>query len=79
MTRLAAGLFVCICALSACESTTQISQNHAKIDAPYDHSLMPYVQVQHPNWAKDAVIYQINTRQFTPEGTFAAAQESCHD
>jgi len=75
MTRLAAGLFVCICALSACESTTQISQNHAKNDAPYDHSPMPYVQVQHPNWAKDAVIYQINTRQFTPKGTFAAAQE----
>ncbi|WP_397608008.1 alpha-amylase family glycosyl hydrolase [Silanimonas sp.] len=27
-----------------------------------------------PEWAKDAVIYQINTRQFTPEGTFTAAQ-----
>ncbi len=27
-----------------------------------------------PEWASDAVIYQINTRQFTPEGTFAAAQ-----
>jgi len=29
----------------------------------------------HPAWAKDAVIYQINTRQFTPEGTFRAAQQ----
>jgi glycosidase len=27
-----------------------------------------------PEWAKDAVIYQINTRQFTAEGTFKAAQ-----
>ncbi len=27
-----------------------------------------------PDWAKDAVIYQINTRQFTAEGTFSAAQ-----
>jgi glycosidase len=27
-----------------------------------------------PEWAKDAVIYQINTRQFTPDGTFSAAQ-----
>ncbi len=35
----------------------------------------PYVKVQHPEWAKDAVIYQINTRQFTPEGTFKAAEE----
>jgi glycosidase len=30
--------------------------------------------VRHPDWAKDAVIYQINTRQFTPEGTFRAAE-----
>jgi glycosidase len=29
--------------------------------------------VKHPDWAKDAVIYQINTRQFTREGTFKAA------
>jgi len=34
----------------------------------------PYVQIDHPSWADDAVIYQINTRQFTPEGTFQAAQ-----
>ena len=34
----------------------------------------PYVQLQHPDWSRDAAIYQINTRQFTPEGTLAAAQ-----
>jgi glycosidase len=34
----------------------------------------PYVELQHPDWARDAVIYQINTRQFTPEGTFNAAR-----
>jgi len=33
----------------------------------------PYVQIEHPEWSRDAVIYQINTRQFTPEGSFAAA------
>ncbi|MCT6700294.1 alpha-amylase family glycosyl hydrolase [Rheinheimera sp. 4Y26] len=33
----------------------------------------PYVQLKHPDWAKDAVIYQINTRQFSQEGTFNAA------
>jgi glycosidase len=32
------------------------------------------VRVATPGWVKDAVIYQINTRQFTPEGTFRAAQ-----
>ena len=35
----------------------------------------PYVQVRHPDWAKSAVLYQINTRQFTEEGTFAAAEK----
>lgn len=35
---------------------------------------VPYVQLQHPAWSKDAVIYELNTRQFTPEGTFRAAE-----
>ena len=34
----------------------------------------PYVKIVHPAWSRNAVIYQINTRQFTPEGTFRAAQ-----
>ncbi len=29
--------------------------------------------VKHPEWSRTAVIYQVNTRQFTPEGTLAAA------
>ena len=28
----------------------------------------------HTPWAYDATIYELNTRQFTPEGTFAAAE-----
>lgn len=35
----------------------------------------PFVQVKNAEWMKDAVIYQLNTRQFTQEGTFAAAQK----
>jgi glycosidase len=34
----------------------------------------PLVRLTHPKWSKNAVIYQINTRQFTPEGTFKAAE-----
>ncbi|MGC9522962.1 MAG: alpha-amylase family glycosyl hydrolase [Anaerolineae bacterium] len=34
----------------------------------------PYVKLKHPEWSKNATIYQINTRQFTPEGTFRAAE-----
>ena len=32
------------------------------------------VVLTHPAWSRDAVLYQINTRQFTPEGSFRAAQ-----
>jgi glycosidase len=35
----------------------------------------PYVKIKHPEWTKNATIYQINTRQFTREGTFRAAME----
>ncbi|MFZ1411394.1 MAG: alpha-amylase family glycosyl hydrolase [Micropruina sp.] len=35
---------------------------------------VPYVRISHPEWSRNATIYQINTRQFTAEGTFAAAQ-----
>lgn len=33
----------------------------------------PYIRVHTPEWVRDATIYQINTRQFTAEGTLAAA------
>lgn len=29
--------------------------------------------IKHPDWSRHAVIYQVNTRQFTPEGTLKAA------
>ncbi len=35
---------------------------------------IPPVRLTHPEWSKNATIYQINTRQFTPEGTFRAAE-----
>lgn len=34
----------------------------------------PYVKIEHPEWSKNATIYQINTRQFSEAGTFKAAQ-----
>jgi len=42
-------------------------------DNPYQPK--PYVELTHPEWSKHAVMYQINTRQFTEEGTFAAVRE----
>ncbi|HLP62960.1 alpha-amylase family glycosyl hydrolase [Flavobacterium sp.] len=31
-----------------------------------------YVELQHPEWSKNATIYEVNVRQFTKEGTFKA-------
>lgn len=62
--------FVSVCAalaLSACDSGTTFDSR--------DYEPDPYVQLEHPEWSRDAVIYQVNTRQFTDEGTFAATQE----
>jgi len=55
--------------LAACERTAMPTES---VDP---HQPVPYVRIQHPEWSKNAAIYQINTRQFTPEGTFRAAAE----
>ena len=60
--------------LGACAGAETSSQKSANI-AVIDYTAQPYVKLQHPEWAKDAVIYQINTRQFTEEGTFNAAKD----
>ncbi len=32
----------------------------------------PYVELKHPEWSKNATVYEVNIRQYTPEGTFKA-------
>ena len=52
---------------------SMVSMTAAAAPIPARYTPKPYVQITHPAWTKTAVLYQINTRQFTPEGTFAAA------
>ena len=40
-----------------------------------DYAPKPLVAIENAEWTRDAVLYQLNTRQFTAEGTFAAAQK----
>ncbi len=54
-------------AFTACE--------RAEDPAHDPHEPVPYVKIKSPEWSKNAAIYQVNTRQFTPEGTFRAAAE----
>lgn len=42
---------------------------------PARYTPTPFVRIKHPEWTKSATLYQLNTRQFTREGTFAAAQK----
>jgi glycosidase len=39
-----------------------------------DYTPRPAVEITNAEWTRDAVLYQLNTRQFTAEGTFVAAQ-----
>ena len=62
--------------LTACGSAGQPVQETAGEAAPAEN--MPAEENGlrlPPEWARDAVIYEINVRQYTPEGTFAAFAE----
>lgn len=58
-----------VLSLSLIAVTTLAAQSQSD---PYQP--IPYVQLMHPEWSKNASIYQINTRQFSPEGTFRAVE-----
>ncbi len=69
---------LCLAVLAACgraeappEGAAPVLPRAAGAD-PY--APQPYVRIEHPEWSRDAVIYELNTRQFTEEGTFRAAQ-----
>lgn len=47
----------------------------APVLAQPDYTPQPLVRIDNAEWTRDAVLYQLNTRQFTQEGTFAAAQK----
>ena len=65
MTRFAL-TFVSGLALAACSADEATTGSYEP---------QPYVQFENAEWTRDAVLYQMNTRQFTAEGTFKAAQE----
>ena len=54
--------------LAGCQSSPQTTEQAAP---PAGSSAF---MVKHPAWANNATIYQVNVRQFTPEGTFRAAE-----
>jgi len=59
-----------LCALMSCESSTRTPEHSSKAESisPTGENTL----VQHPDWSKDASIYEVNIRQHTPDGTFNA-------
>lgn len=59
--------------LSGCSQTPTddpVNSDRNPVSNPYQSQ--PYVQLTHPEWSRNATIYEVNLRQFTPEGTFEA-------
>ena len=61
--------------LGACAPDQEQGVQQPSITAESRYTPEPYIKLKHPEWSRNAAMYQINTRQFTPEGTFKAAQE----
>ena len=67
-----------VSSIFACTNNKSVSEkanetSHEKVSDPFHPE--PYVKITHPEWSKNASIYQLNTRQFSEEGTFKAAQK----
>lgn len=61
----------------SCSNENKTAENETKTindDMLSQYQPQNYVKLTHPEWSKNAAIYQLNTRQFTQEGTFKAAQ-----
>ena len=56
---------------------TRENKANEQLDSKSEDSMetyqpQPYVELKHPEWSKNATIYEVNLRQYTAEGTFKA-------
>lgn len=59
-----AGATMCVAPMMAQGETENLER--------IDNSTPAVTNVVHPEWSQNATIYEVNTRQYTPEGTFEA-------
>ncbi len=74
MKRIPIALIACLLLLS-CNQEKSASEPTSMKQENTAYQPQDYVKVKHPAWSKNATIYQINTRQFSEEGTFKAAKK----
>ncbi|HEY5774448.1 MAG TPA: alpha-amylase family glycosyl hydrolase, partial [Xanthomonadales bacterium] len=72
MQKYIAAILLLLAWVAPLEASDDSVERHSAVD-PY--MPQPYVKITHPEWSRNASIYQLNTRQFSTEGTFSAAQK----
>ncbi|MEL6592538.1 MAG: alpha-amylase family glycosyl hydrolase [Bacteroidota bacterium] len=78
MLRNSLSLFLLLPFLLACETTTESTTPPSENDTSVARSAtqdMTNGLLQNPDWSKNAVIYEVNLRQYTEEGTLTAFAE----
>ena len=74
IAKLLSLLMISLILLSGCSSAPKQDAEPAPSENPAETETASDVRLQ-PDWAKDAVIYEVNVRQFTEAGTFNAFSE----
>ena len=74
MKTLSIAFLTCLLLIS-CNQEKQSSEPTTMEKESSAYQPQDYVKLKHPEWSKNATIYELNTRQFSEEGTFQAAQE----
>jgi cyclomaltodextrinase / maltogenic alpha-amylase / neopullulanase len=66
-------LILLMALFTACNNVKKNSEPYLlKMDNISRYKPRPYVAIKHPEWTRNATIYEVNIRQYTPEGTFKA-------
>jgi cyclomaltodextrinase len=57
-----------------CTNEKPVDKKPEQAEASISDNFQPkeYVELKHPEWSKNATIYEVNLRQYTKEGTFKA-------
>lgn len=64
-----------VMAISCQDKTKNYNNETSKGDIEELYQPHDYVNLNHPDWSKNVALYQLNTRQFTKDGTFKSAQK----
>jgi glycosidase len=65
-------IFLLFLILSGCNEFNKNEKSVSNSEQVSRYEPKNFVEIKHPEWSKNATIYEVNIRQFTPEGNFKA-------